>query len=338
LKIVFLSILLLLNLSAKSLEELASGVLMVGFDGSTAPKFLKKYKVAGVILFSKNIKNKTQLKKLTRDIKKFQPSILIAIDEEGGKVQRLKKFAKFKSAKDVAKSGKKFAKLEYERMAKLLNELGINLNLAPDVDLEYKNNPIIAKYKRSYGKNPTKVIEYAGIFTSAMRRYKILTTLKHFPGHGSSRSDSHKGFTDVSQSWQKRELIPFKKVKSPLIMTAHIFNSNLDPTYPATLSYKINTQLLRKKLGFDGVLISDDMQMGAISKNYDFKEALKLAISSGVDIVLIGNFLDKPIEVKKIVDTIVELVKSGEIKRERLEEANRRIKRVLLKYQKTKKR
>ncbi len=301
---------------------------MVGFDGFKAPKFLKDYKVAGVILFSKNIKNKTQLKKLTKDIKKLQPSILIAIDEEGGRVQRLKKFAKFKSAKDVARSGKRFAKLEYEKMAKLLNELGINLNLAPVVDLEYKNNPIITKYKRSYGKDPAKVIEYATIFTSIMKRYGILTTLKHFPGHGSSKSDSHKGFTDVSQSWRSEELEPFKRVKSPLIMSAHIFNSNLDPTYPATLSYKVNTLLLRKKLGFKGVLISDDIQMKAISKNYDFKEAMKLAINSGVDIVLVGNFLDKPIKVKKIVDTIVELVKSGEIKRERLEEANRRIKRL----------
>ncbi len=333
-RIVFFSLLLLLNLSAKSLEELASGVLMVGFDGVKAPKFLKKYKVAGVILFSKNIKSKNQLKKLTKDIKKLQPSIMIAVDEEGGRVQRLKKFAKFKSAKKVAKSGEKFAKKEYTKMAKLLNEVGINLNLAPDVDLEYLNNPIIAKYKRSFGKNPKQVIKYANIFTSIMKKHNIMTTLKHFPGHGSSRSDSHKGFTDVTQTWQKRELEPFKKVKSPLIMTAHIFNSNLDSTYPATLSYKTNTLLLRDKLGFSGVLISDDMQMGAISKNYPFKTALKLALNSGVDILLIGNFLDKPLKIKKIVNTIVELVKSGEVKKQRLEDANSRIKSLLLKYKK----
>ena len=325
-RIAFLSLLLFLNLGAKSLEDLASGILMVGFDGERAPKFLKKYKVAGVILFSKNIKSKTQLKTLTNNIKKLQPNILIAVDEEGGKVQRLKKFAKFKSAKRVAKSGEEFAKKEYEKMAQLLNEVGINLNLAPVVDLEYKNNPIIAKYKRSFGKNPNQVIKYANIFTSIMKKHGIMTTLKHFPGHGSSKNDSHKGFTDVTQSWRTMELEPFAKVKSPLIMSAHIFNSNLDPNYPATLSYKINTQLLRDKLGFKGVLISDDMQMGAISKNYDFKEALKLAINSGVDILLVGNFLDKPLKVKKIINTIVELVKSEEVKKERLEEANRRIK------------
>ena len=328
-KVAFLSLLLLLNLSAKSLEELASGVLLVGFDGYKAPKFLKKYKVAGVILFSKNIKNKSQLKKLTSDIKKLQPSIMIAIDEEGGRVQRLKKFAKFKSAKKVAQIGEKFAKEEYENMAKLLREVGINLNLAPDVDLDYKGNPIISKYERSFGANPKTVIKYANIFTSIMKENGILTTIKHFPGHGSSKSDSHKGFVDVSDSWQKKELEPFKFVKSPLIMSAHIFNSHIDKVYPATLSYKTNTLLLRNQLGFKGVLISDDMQMGAISKNYSFKKALELALNSGVDILLIGNFLDKPVKIKKIVNTIVDLVKSGRVKKERLEEAVRRIDTLL---------
>ncbi len=307
---------------------------MVGFDGIKAPQFLKRYKVAGVILFSKNIKTKKQLKNLTSSIKKLQPSILIATDEEGGKVQRLKKFAYIKSAKDIASESQNLARKKYQKMAKLLNEVGINLNLAPDVDLEYKNNPIIAKYKRSFGKSPVTVIKYANIFTSVMKQHNILTTLKHFPGHGSSKSDSHKGFTDVSNTWQTKELLPFVKVKSPLIMSAHIFNSDLDANYPATLSYKINTILLRKKLGFKGVLISDDMQMGAISKNYGFKTAIKLAINSGVDIILVGNFLDKPVKVKKIVNTIIELVKSGEVKKQRLVEANERIKRTLLKYKK----
>ena len=114
-------------------------------------------------------------------------------------------------------------------------------------------------------------------------------------------------------------------------MSAHIFNKKLDSIYPATLSYKINTLLLRDKLGYKGVLISDDMQMGAISKNYSFKKALELAINSGVDIVLVGNFLDKPVKVTKIVDMIVELVESGKIKKQRLIEANNRIKSLLIK-------
>lgn len=113
-------------------------------------------------------------------------------------------------------------------------------------------------------------------------------------------------------------------------MTAHIYNKKLDKNYPATLSYKINTILLRKKLGFKGVLISDDLQMGAISKNYSFKKAIELTLNSGVDILLIGNFLDKPIKIDKIVDTIVELIKEGRVKKERLEDANNRINRLFI--------
>ena len=331
-KYLFIITLFTLSFYAKSLDKLASGILLVGFDGYKTPTFLKKYKVAGVILFSKNIKNPKQLKKLTSEIRKYQPNILIAIDEEGGKVERLKKkdgFKHFLSAKEIAKKGTNFAKKEYAKMSILLHEYGINLNLAPVVDLESNpNNPIIAKYKRSFSKNPYKVIKYANIFIEEMKKNKIFCCLKHFPGHGSSSTDSHKGFVDVSDSWKSRELLPFMKVKSDFIMTAHIFNRYLDKKYPATLSYKINTILLRKKLGFQGVLISDDLQMGAISENYSFKNAIKLAINSGVDILLIGNFLDKPIKIEEIVKSIKKLVKDGKISQERLEEAYNRIEKL----------
>ena len=333
-KILLIFLLFFTFSDSKTLKELASSILLVGFNGYTVPKFLKKYRVAGVILFSKNIKNPIQLKKLTSDIKKIQPNILIAIDEEGGYVERLKKrkgFKHFLSAKMTAQKGEKFAKKQYANMAKLLHDNGINLNLAPDVDLEINHkNPIIAKYNRSFSKNPYKVIKYANIFINEMKKQRVFCCLKHYPGHGSSKSDSHKGFVDVSDTWEPKELLPFMKIKSDFIMTAHIYNKKLDKNYPATLSYKINTILLRKKLGFKGVLISDDLQMGAISKNYSFKKAIELTLNSGVDILLIGNFLDKPIKIDKIVDTIVELIKEGRVKKERLEDANNRINRLFI--------
>ena len=332
-KKIFIIILFTISLFATNIKELASSVLMIGFDGYKAPKFLKKYKVAGVILFSKNIKNPKQLKRLIHQIKKYQPNILIAVDEEGGKVERLKKkngFKHFLSAKEIARKKEKFAKKEYAKMARMLHKYGINLNLAPVVDLEINpKNPIIAKYKRSFSKNPKEVIKYANIFVNEMKKYHIFSTLKHFPGHGSSKNDSHKGFVDVSNSWQKKELLPFEKVKSDFIMTAHIYNKKLDPNYPATLSYKINTLLLRNTLGFKGVLISDDLQMGAISKNYSFKNAIKLALNSGVDILLIGNYLDKPIKIEQIINIIIKLVQSGQVDIKRLKEANKRIEKVL---------
>jgi len=333
-KLVFLVIFLAISLVAKEdVKSLISNMIMIGFDGYKAPKFLKTHKVAGVILFAKNIKNPTQLKKLTSSIKKIQPNILIAVDQEGGKVERLKEkdgFIHTSSAKDI-----KEPKKEYTKMAKMLRKNGINLNLAPVVDVAINpNNPVIAKLKRSYSKNPKEVWRKSEIFINAMRSEGILTTLKHFPGHGSSKADSHKGFTDVSNTWNQKELIPFYKHiqnnTAQLIMSAHIFNKNLDKNYPATLSHDTNQKLLRDKMGFDGVLISDDLQMKAISKNYSFKNALELCINSGVDIVLIGNFLDKPVKFEKIVNTIYELVLEGKISIDRLKEANNRITNLFL--------
>ena len=117
-----------------------------------------------------------------------------------------------------------------------------------------------------------------------MKKEKIITVLKHFPGHGSSKSDSHLGFVDITKSWSFREIEPYYNLihsnKVDMIMTAHVYNAKLDKKYPSTLSYKINTQLLREVLGYNGVIITDDLQMKAISKHYSLKDTIKLAINS----------------------------------------------------------
>jgi beta-N-acetylhexosaminidase len=304
---------------------------MIGFDGYSAPKFLKRYKVAGVILFSKNIKNPKQLKKLTRDLKKMQSDILIAVDQEGGMVERLKQkdgFLHTTSAQYI-----KNPYQEYSKMAKMLRENGINLNLAPVVDLRVNpSNPIIAKLKRSYSKDPNIVLQKSSIFISAMSKEGILTSIKHFPGHGSSKNDSHKGFTDISTTWSEVELLPFYKhiqnSSAKMVMSGHLFNRYLDQSYPASLSYNINQKLLRDKMGFDGVIISDDLQMKAISDNYTFKKALELSINSGVDILLISNFLDKPIKLQEIVHTIHNLILDDRVSINRIKESIKRIDKI----------
>jgi beta-N-acetylhexosaminidase len=153
--------------------------------------------------------------------------------------------------------------------------------------------------------------------------------LKHFPGHGSSLNDSHKGFVDVTHTWSKKELEPFieliKQQRVQMIMTAHIFNASLDEKYPATLSQATNTQLLRETLGYQGVIISDDLQMKAISEHYSLKETVTLAINSGVDMLLFGNQLGKQ-DIKELVDTIYEEVIKGNIAYERIVQSNQRIK------------
>lgn len=158
--------------------------------------------------------------------------------------------------------------------------------------------------------------------------------LKHFPGHGSSLGDSHQGYVDISDTWSKKELEPYQTLIDSkdvdMIMTAHVFNSHLDKKYPATLSYKINTKLLREQMNYRGVIVSDDMQMKAISQNYSVKESVALAINSGVDMLLFGNQLANQ-DIDALVDLILTQVKSGEIPEARIKESNKRIEQLFKK-------
>jgi beta-N-acetylhexosaminidase len=225
------------------------------------------------------------------------------------------------------------AKKQYDALALQLQQLGINVNFAPVVDLaSNEDNVVIYKLQRSYGKDVSDVVAYAQTFMDALHEHDVLAVLKHFPGHGSSLQDSHKGFVDVSHTWRKKELEPYKELISnndvQMIMTAHVFNANLDPTYPATLSYEVNTHLLREELGYKGVIISDDLQMDAILKHYTLDQTVRLAINSGIDILLFGNQLSS-IATKKIVDTIYAQVLTDEISYERILKANERIDMLL---------
>ena len=318
------------------LESKIAKMIVIGFDGYdiNSSHEIFDYPLGGVILFDKNIKNPKQLRMLTKKLKKLSKNrLLITVDEEGGFVSRLGKvdgFVKTPSAKEVADLGEEKAEFFYKDMALMLKDAGINCNLAPSVDLAINpKNRVIVKYKRSFSKDPLTVSRFASIFIKEMKKRDILTVIKHFPGHGSSLEDSHEGFVDVTATWSENELIPFKRLikggRADMIMTAHIYNENIDKLYPATLSYKTNHHLLRVKLGFDGVLISDDLQMGAISKNYTLPQTLKLAINSGVDLLLFANQIDKPIKIKKIISEIKKLVLSGEVKLKTIEKANERI-------------
>ncbi len=331
---IILALFLVFSLEAKELKSLISNMIIIGFEGETVPPslahYIKENGIGGVILFSKNIKNPSQLKALTTSLKSLDSTIMIATDQEGGLVQRLRaKNGFFDTPKPImiAKRGEKEAKKCYTSMAKMLSENGINLNFAPVVDLaKNPHNQVIAKYGRAFSSKSEEVIRYADIFIHAMQKEGVLSVIKHFPGHGSSLADSHKGFVDVSESWSREELEPFLELKSKAIMTAHIFNSYLDEIYPATLSQKTNA-LLRDS-GFDGVLISDDLQMKAISKNFDLNTTLREAINASVDILLFGNQLAKPIKIKDLVTRIEAMVKRGEIKVARIKEANRRITKI----------
>ena len=330
----FSLLLLVISLEAKPLSTLISNMIIIGFEGKKVPlnlqNHIKEHGLGGVILFSKNIKNPTQLRTLTKTLYSCDDTIMIATDQEGGLVQRLNAKNGFVSTPkpiDISQLGEEKAKSLYTAMAKMLSQNGINVNFAPSVDLaKNPKNRVISKYGRAFSDKPKEVIKYANIFIQAMQKEGVLSVLKHFPGHGSSLADSHKGFVDVSESWAREELEPFLALKTQAVMSAHIFNKHLDEKYPATLSVKTNAIL--RDSGFEGLLISDDLQMKAISDNFDLNTTLTQALNASVDILLFGNQLSKPIMIESLVETIEGLVRRGHIKIERIQEANERINRI----------
>jgi len=340
----------------KTIEEKIGSIFMVGFLGTSAPKNsqicrdIRDYNLAGVILFDvnpvnhsqpKNISNKNQVAKLTQELQACSKDgkLLISVDQEGGKVQRLKSkygfYGKFPKAKDVSKMSDAKVAQHYNKMGAELSSVGINYNLAPDVDLAInKRNHVIYKLGRSYGANPKTVVKYSSMFMDAMHNHGVLTSLKHFPGHGSSLGDTHKGFVDVTKLWKEIELEPYRMLAQThtidTVMVAHVFNKKLDSKYPATLSKKIVNGKLRAEFGFDGVVITDDLQMGAIQNKYGLKNTLKLAINAGNDILLFGNQLSVKSMVKTstLVNTVKSLIKSGAVSLVDIEKSNSRLERL----------
>jgi len=329
-------------------------MLMVGFrgldvnDNSTIVHDIKNRHIGGVILFDRdiagrndirNIKSPAQLKKLTAKLQSAgAASLLIAIDQEGGRVCRLRPSRGFPETKSAQYLGQandlSLTNREALKIAKTLSGAGINLNLTPVVDLNINpDNPVIGKLKRSFSADPKIVTNHAAEFIKAHRKVGILCALKHFPGHGSSTQDSHKGLTDVTKTWTERELVPYQELidqgLADIIMTAHVYNAELDDRYPATLSKAIITGVLRDRLSYDGVVISDDMQMGAIADHYGFETAIELALEAGVDIILIGNntAYDET-AAARAVEVIKKMVRSGRISPDRVNRSYLRIQRL----------
>lgn len=221
------------------------------------------------------------------------------MDQEGGQVERLTKsvgFAEIASAADVAKSmSPQSAQALYENLAQRLASLGFNVNFGPVVDVNVnRSNPIIAKYGRSFSTDPNAVTEYGAAFVRGHKSAGVLTALKHFPGHGSSQADSHLGFADITDTWRDTEYVPFQKLISQnlaqMVMVGHLYHKSFadaaNNDYPASLSPVAIDGVLRKGLGFQGVVVSDDLEMGAITEHYGFKEAVLAAVRAGNDILL----------------------------------------------------
>jgi beta-N-acetylhexosaminidase len=331
-----------------SLDLKIGQMILIGFAGpqvdSAVLNEIQQGKVGSIILFEKNIPLKNSFVDLKKITWTYQHAsripLFIGIDQEGGRVNRLKDKYGFPGSITAAAMGKSptldSVRFYGEATAATLAGLGININFAPVVDLASNpNNPIIAKYGRAFSANEDSVTLLAKEFIKAHHKMGVLTSLKHFPGHGSSKDDTHLGVADVTNTWNEKELKPYEQLidsgYADAVMTSHIVNKNLDKNgYPGTLSYDILTGILRKQLGFNGVVFTDDMQMHAIAKNFGLEEAIKLAINAGVDIMTFSNNIYGSEErtVDRVHQIIRAMVQRGEISRSRIDESFHRIMRL----------
>jgi len=336
----------------RPLKEKIGQMLMLGFRGiaidanSDIAKTIGELNLGGVILFDydapsksrpRNIVDREQTKKLVADLKGYAKNepLLVAVDAEGGLINRLKPsmgFSKIGSAQSLAEKSGLAAINEYWTLARQLADLGFNINFAPVVDLNLNpESPAIGALERSYSDNPETVAGYARTLIAAHRAFGVLTALKHFPGHGSADADSHLGLPDITASYEEQELAPYAELigsgGADSVMTAHVINRNIDPEYPATLSEKFIKEILRQNLGFDGVVFSDDMQMGAIVDNYGFEDAIVRAINAGCDVLILSNNgaeYDDSVA-RRARDIILQAVLDGQISESRINESYARI-------------
>ena len=328
-----------------SLDVKIGQMILIGFpEAKVDEQVLEEIrggKVGSIIIFEKNIPQKNSFAGLKKIIWTYQRAapipLLVSIDQEGGRVNRLKEkygFPRSITAEAMGRSPSLDSVRFYsEATAATLAGLGINVNFAPVVDLlSNPDNPVIARYGRAFSADEDTVVMMASEVIKQHHKYGVLTALKHFPGHGSSKDDTHLGIADVTLTWEERELDPYRiLIDSGLVdavMTSHIVNRKLDPDgHPGTLSDDILNGILRHRLHFDGVVFSDDMQMHAITKHYGIEEAIRLAVNAGVDIMTFSNNIAGSDErtVAKVHSIIRRMVDSGQISKERIDKSFRRI-------------
>jgi beta-N-acetylhexosaminidase len=312
-----------------TLDSMISQMILVGFSGeSKEDKWvtqitndIKNDKISGVLILSKNIKDTKQLKDLTtylQDANNGKYPLFIAIEEEGGSVQTLG-FSEYIDANILSKTKSlQEANRQYETLSKELSIHGINLNFAPVLDLMFDNN-------RSYSDKEEIAISYASEFIDAMHKYNVLNAIKYFPGLGIQES-----LDDVSNTWDYKQLKPYfyfiNAASVDMIMVGHIKLNIFDENYVASMSSKIVTEVLRKKLGFDGVVISQDLLDKSFLQKYQLEKSIIKAIQSGVDILVFSSYFYDNSNIPKIVyDTIHSAIKRGDLSEEMISSSYQRV-------------
>lgn len=377
---VFTIITYMRNNNSVSLRDKIAQMLIIGFhekdfsDTCDLANTLKEYPIGGVIFYRiyandgpkdkigepRNIIDSNQVESFNIKLQAFNTAnlqqnkldkyigkLFVCIDQEGGRVHRLQ-HPSFKtssiSPQSLGNKNDPVATQHYAaQVSNTLKDHGFNVNFAPVVDVNVDNG-YIGKSERSFSSDPAIVAIQAAAFIDGMHQSNIITSIKHYPGHGSSKGNTHEGLVDVSTTWKQEELFPYAHLCqtqnfSDFVMTTHVVNTQIDDTQlpnninnnsyiPMTFSKKAIDRL--RNMGFDGVVISDDMRMGAIAKNYSIKQAFKYAINAGVNMFITANHKEN--YTKQIIDTITELVQAKEIPQSLIDQNFKKIQQLKLKY------
>lgn len=322
-------------------EDLVDGVSCVIQAGDATRTGLETYPVGGIIYMEQNLQSEDQVQEMLRNVQRFSQDriglpLLTCVDEEGGTVARIAGSGNFDvpdvgNMSDIGASGDtEQARQAGETIGAYLSELGFNLDFAPDADVWSNPDNEIVRY-RSFGTDPKLVSEMSMAVLDGLSSQGVCGVLKHFPGHGATEGDTHEGYAYTNKTWEELEsceLIPFRtgiEQDVPVIMAAHISLPNVtgDET-PASLSYEIVTERLREQMGYDGVVVTDAMNMGAIAENYEPEEAAVQALQAGVDLILM------PEDFRAAYQGVLDAVEDGTLSKKRIDQSLRRILRLKL--------
>ncbi|MFI2430878.1 glycoside hydrolase family 3 protein [Streptomyces sp. NPDC018693] len=311
-------------------------VLQPGFPGTTAPDWLLRRLgegLASVGLFGRNIASPEQLAALTAQLRAERDDVLVAIDEEGGDVTRLevRTGSSFPGNHALgAVDDVELTRAVAHELGRRLAECGVNFNWAPSADVNANpDNPVIGV--RSFGADPALVARHTAAYVTGLQSAGVAACTKHFPGHGDTAVDSHHALPRIdadAKVLSDRDLLPFRAAIAAgthAVMSAHILVHALDPDRPATLSGRILTDLLRRELGYDGLIVTDGMEMQAIAATYGIEHGSVLAIAAGADAICVGGGLADDETVRRLRDALVNGVRSGELPEERLSDAAERV-------------
>ncbi|MFL4902096.1 glycoside hydrolase family 3 protein [Streptomyces sp. MMS24-I2-30] len=323
----------------ETLTRDALAVLQPGFAGTAAPDWVRRRVgegLASVALFGRNVVSEEQVAALTGQLRSERDDLLVAIDEESGDVTRLDVHtgSAFPGNHALgAVDDPDLTRRVARELGRRLAGCGVNLNWAPSADVNANpDNPVIGV--RAFGADTELVARHTAAYVQGLQSSGVAASTKHFPGHGDTNVDSHHAVPRIDvdeETLRRRELVPFRaaiEAGTKAVMSAHILVPALDPERPGTLSHRILTGLLRDELGYDGLIVTDGIEMRAISEAYGLEHGVVLAIAAGADAICVGGGLCDEGTVLKMRDALVAAVVSGELPEERLADAAARVRRL----------